>query len=98
METTNPEHRFEMRSIFDDDLLAEASSSVTGSENISAGTQADPSALSELEEERWAVVSFDAIEGGPLTYAQAVSLMARLDSQRVPGLCIITADAAHRMD
>ena len=100
VETTDPKNIFEMRSIFDDDLLPEVSlPDPAGSEAVSStGTQTDLSALCELDQKQWAVVSFDAIEGGPLTYADAVSLMEQLDLQRVPGLCIVTADAAHRMD
>lgn len=99
MERANPDNMFEMRSIFDDDLLRETSPVPADSETAaSTGTQTDASALSELDERRWAVVSFDAIEGGPLTYDEAVSLMEQLDARRVPGLCLITADAAHRMD
>jgi len=91
VESTDPKNMFEMRSIFDDDLLPEETVS-------SAETQLDPSVLSELDQKLWAVVSFDAIEGGPLTHAEAVLLMGQLDLRGVPGLCIVTADAAHRMD
>ena len=99
VEMADPKNTFEMRSIFDDDLLRDTSPVPSGSETaVSTGAQTDASALSELDERRWAVVSFDAIEGGPMTYDEAVSLMRQLDLRRIPGLCIITADAAHRMD
>lgn len=53
--------------------------------------------VSELEEPRWSVVSFDQCEAGGLTYDQAVKLMSELDAHQVTGLCIVTDDAARRM-
>lgn len=52
---------------------------------------------SEIEEPAWAVVSFDRVEAGGLTHAEAVRLMAELDRAGVAGLCIITEAAALRM-
>lgn len=95
MEITNPKNMFELRSIFDDDLLPEASPAAEGPETTS---RADTSVLSELDQKRWAVVSFEQIEGGPMTYNDAAALMADLESRGVPGLCIVTEEAAHRMD
>ena len=48
----------------------------------------------ELDEPRWSVVSFDKVEAGGLTYAQASVLMNELDSRGVAGLCTVTDDAA----
>lgn len=51
---------------------------------------------SRLDEPCWSVVSFDNLEAGGLTYARAEELMAALDTQSVPGLCIVTDEAAAR--
>lgn len=50
--------------------------------------------VSELEEPRWSVVSFDGLSAAGLTYAQAVNLMAELDVEKIAGLCIVTDDAS----
>ena len=60
-------------------------------------TDLPPASTCELEEPRWSVVSFDQMEAGGLTYKQATDLMSELDSHKVPGLCIVTDDAASRM-
>ncbi len=51
----------------------------------------------ELDEPRWSVGSFDKMEAGGLSYAQASALMNELDSHGVTGLCVITDEAASRM-
>lgn len=51
---------------------------------------------SELDELRWAVVSFDRTEASGLTYKQALQWMSELDLQGVAGLCLITDEAAER--
>lgn len=53
---------------------------------------------SELDEPRWSLVSFDQIEAGGLTYRQAAELMSLLDSHGMSGLCVITDEAAARMN
>lgn len=53
--------------------------------------------VNELEEPVWSVVSFDECEAGGLTYAQAVKLLDELDANHIPGLCIITDEAARRL-
>lgn len=52
---------------------------------------------SDIEEPAWAVVSFDRVEAGGLTYAEAVRLMAELDREGLAGLCVVTETAAARM-
>ena len=52
----------------------------------------------ELNEPRWSVVSFEARAAGNLTYAQATGKLAELAAQKVAGLCIITDEAAARID
>jgi hypothetical protein len=61
---------------------------------------AEPSApliLSELDQPRWSVVSFERREASELSYRQAAALMKDLDSRGVAGLCIITDEAADRI-
>ena len=52
---------------------------------------------SELASPRWSVVSFDRCEYAGLTYEQATEKLAELDKQKIPGLCILTDEAASRM-
>ncbi len=57
-----------------------------------------PSAIeSELEKSMWSVVSFDQRQAGGLTYRQAADLLSQLDAYDIPGLCIITDEAAARL-
>ena len=51
----------------------------------------------DLDDARWSLVSFDRREAGGLTYAQAVHLMSELDALDVPGLCIVTDEAAGKL-
>ncbi len=51
---------------------------------------------SELDELRWAVVSFVRTEASGLSYKQALQWMSELDLQGVAGLCIVTNEAAER--
>ena len=52
---------------------------------------------SELDEPIWSVVSFERVEGTLLDHQSAQRLMNELEFKRVPGLCIITNDAAARV-
>ncbi len=54
-------------------------------------------ARSELDEPIWSVISFDRVEGAFLDYASAERLRNELEFKRVPGLCIITNEAADRI-
>jgi hypothetical protein len=56
------------------------------------------SSVSELEEARWAVISFDKVEASPLTYSQAEDWLAELDLRNVPGLCIVSIETAERIN
>ena len=58
---------------------------------------AAPLILSELDQPRWSVVSFERREASGLAYRQAAALMDDLDSRGVSGLCIITDEAADRI-
>ncbi len=53
---------------------------------------------SELHDSRWSVVSFEARAASNLTYAQATEKLAELAAQKISGLCIITDEAAARID
>ena len=50
----------------------------------------------DLDEPCWSVVSFGQTEAGGLTYRQAAALLNVLEGNNVPGLCIITDEAAKR--
>jgi hypothetical protein len=52
--------------------------------------------MSELTEQRWAVLSERGCEATSLTYAQAAELMRALRREKVSGLSVITDDAARR--
>ena len=66
-------------------------------DQVAAVEVIDSECESELDEPRWAVVSFDKSEAASLTYEEASDLMAELDSKGVAGLCIVTNDAARRI-
>ena len=53
---------------------------------------------SELEQPRWAVISFERREATGLTYPQAVELLKELESRKVTGLAIVTDEAASRIE
>lgn len=53
---------------------------------------------SELSEPRWSVVSFEARAAANLTYERAAEKLAELAAQKVSGLCVITDEAAARID
>ena len=56
------------------------------------------SAKSELDLPQWSVVSFDACEGSGLSYADAACLLSEKEAAGVYGLCIITDEAARRLN
>ena len=62
------------------------------------GEKVGGTALSELELPRWSVVSFDTCEGSGLTYNSAVELLAEKEAAGVYGLCIVTDEAAGRLN
>ncbi len=51
----------------------------------------------EIESPMWAVVSFEKTEENGLTYGEASQKIAELETRRVPGLCIVTDEAAARI-
>ncbi|MBC7898926.1 MAG: hypothetical protein H7070_02635 [Saprospiraceae bacterium] len=52
---------------------------------------------SELTEPRWSVISFEKCEASGLSYADAMSKIDELDGRKVPGLCIVTDQAAAKV-
>lgn len=54
--------------------------------------------VNELSEKLWAVVSFERIEAGGLTYDEAVQKMKALVASGSSGLCIVTDEAASRVN
>ena len=64
---------------------------------MSEATEAQIPILSELDQPRWSVVSFDIREASGLTYAEAIKLLAEKEAAGVYGLCIVTDEAATRV-
>jgi len=56
------------------------------------------SPTSELALPRWSLVSFDRCEASGLAYAAAVKLMAEKEAAGVYGLCIVTDEAARKVN
>lgn len=52
--------------------------------------------MGELTEQRWAVLSARGREADGLTYAEALRLRRRLESEKLYGLCVVTDEAARR--
>ena len=52
---------------------------------------------SELQHEKWAVLSYRGLEAAGLTYDEARRLVHRLASEGSHGRCILSDDAARRM-
>ncbi len=57
-----------------------------------------PAAASELDLPQWSLVSFDACEAAGLTYDAAIKLMTEKEAGGVYGLCIVTDEAARRVN
>lgn len=52
---------------------------------------------SELNEPRWAVVSFESVAVRNLTYDEAKAWVEKLRQQKISGLCVVTDEAAQRV-
>jgi len=59
--------------------------------------QMDTPPASELDQPIWSVISFERVESSGIDHAAAIRLMSDLEDQGVPGLCIVTVDAAARI-
>lgn len=53
---------------------------------------------SELAEQRWSVVTFESRAAAGLTYDQAIQKLDKLRAENKFGLCIITDEAAERVN
>ena len=53
--------------------------------------------MSELDENRWAVLSERGCEATSLTYMEAAEMMRRLAREKISGLCVISRDAGQRV-
>ncbi len=51
---------------------------------------------SELDQPRWSVVTFNECAASGLSYAEATRLVEQMQDE-VPGLCIVTDEAARKM-
>ena len=51
----------------------------------------------ELHLPVWSVISFEELEAGGLSYAQAEEKIRELEAQNVSGLCIVTDEVAARI-
>jgi len=51
---------------------------------------------SELNEALWSVISFESIVEKDLTYSQAAAKIKKLATEKIPGLCVITNEAAEK--
>jgi hypothetical protein len=60
-------------------------------------SQKDHSSASELDLPIWSVVSFERREARSLSYDDAIEKIRFLEEQKVPGLCIVTDEAADRI-
>lgn len=53
--------------------------------------------MSELNDQRWAVLSERGCEASGLVYEKAAHLMRQLANEKVYGLCVVTDEAARRL-
>lgn len=60
-------------------------------------TEAAKNPASEINAPRWSVVSFERRAAKNLTYTEASEKIKQLAAEKVPGLCIITDEAADRI-
>jgi hypothetical protein len=52
----------------------------------------------ELNEPRWSVVTFERSVANNLTYDKAAQELEKLHAKKIAGLCIITDEAAERIE
>lgn len=78
---------------------AETDETAKVQENISsAGEEVSEENFSiELNEARWSVVTFEKCAAKNLTYDDASQKLQELKNQNIPGLCIVTDEAAERL-
>ncbi len=54
--------------------------------------------MSELQAACWSVISERGREAASLRYAEAARLMRELQGQKVYGTCVVSDEAAHRLN
>lgn len=54
-------------------------------------------AEAEMNAPDWSVVTFEGVAVSNLTYAEAREWIEKLDRQKISGLCIVTDEAAARL-
>jgi hypothetical protein len=64
---------------------------------VQESVQTETDEVTELAENRWAVISFDKVERGNLAYDDASRMLADLDANGVTGLCVVTYSVAARL-
>lgn len=62
-----------------------------------AENNSEPEVLFDLNERMWAVVTFESCAAKNLTYNEAFQKMQELKAQNASGLCIVTDEAAERI-
>jgi len=65
--------------------------------NAPQKTVSGSEAMSELNEPRWSVVTFESCAARNLTYDEAAEKLKKLKAEKIPGLCIVTDAAAERI-
>ena len=53
--------------------------------------------MGELDEKRWAVISERGCEATRVAHVEALELVRRLKAEKLSGLCVITEQAASRL-
>lgn len=66
-------------------------------EAVQETVQTETLPATELQARRWAVISFERVEGRDLTYNDAARLLADLEAKGVTGLCVVTDPTAARL-
>lgn len=76
-----------------DETRIEQNSEASSAENSSEIENAP----SELEIQRWSLVTFEGVAMSGLRYEEAMEWTKKLYEQKISGLCIVTDEAAARM-
>ncbi len=79
-------------------MEAETDKNQSETEDLQSESGGTETLLNELAAPLWSVVSFEKREAKNQTYAQAEAQISELNSRKVSGLCIITDEAAARME
>ncbi len=54
------------------------------------------SEMTELHQQRWAIISERGVEASGMTYDDALTLLRHLTKDKIHGLCLVTDEAAKR--